>query len=58
MTTNEITEQFEQFPANQYESESIDETLLVAMTNEHRNFCITVENFLINFIKSSKFFSK
>lgn len=56
MTTNEIVQQTEQLFHSEYENDNIDETILVAMTNEHRTFCLTIENFLIQFVNSSKYF--
>ena len=56
MTTNELN-QPENFPTLDGEPvELLEETLLVAMTNENKFFCLEVEAFLTQFVKSPKFF--
>lgn len=55
MTTNELNEQPPDYQSNELEDDFIDETLLVAMTNEYRPFCLQIENLMIQFIKSPKF---
>jgi len=54
MTTNELSQQPENKPIYDFETEQLEETILVAMSNENRSFCLQIENFLIQFIKSPK----
>lgn len=57
MTTNEIIKAEEQVAKeqNSVEDDFLDETLIVAMTNEYRIFCLQIENLMIQFINSPKF---
>lgn len=56
MTTNEIIKP-EQVAkeTNSVEDDFLDETIIVAMTNEYRTFCLQIENLMIQFINSPKF---